>query len=95
MNKASLIRQVAKVCGLKEADVRIVLDSTCEVMTKELVAGGEPYGLGLGKFRLSARPPKVARDIRRGTKVEVPARTVVLFKPSKPLAEAVNGKREV
>lgn len=94
-NKASLIKATAAASGHPESVVRVVLDGVAAVMTKTLVAGNEPYGLGLGRFSTVRRPPKKARDIRRGTEVDVPARTAVLFKPSKPLTEAVNGKREV
>lgn len=94
MNKATLIKLVAKAAGKPENLVRIVLDSASEVMVASLVAGHDPYGLGLGRFSTVKRPPKKARDIRRGTVVEVPERIAVVFKPSKPLSDAVNGRRE-
>lgn len=95
MNKAELVKSVVTLSGHPEAVVRSVLDNTTDVMIASLALGGEPYGLGLGKFSTVKRPPKKARDIRRGTEVEVPARIAVTFKPSKPLSEAVNGKREL
>lgn len=94
-NKASLIKETAAASGQTEVVVRAVLDGVSAVMTKALAAGIEPYGLGLGRFSTVKRPPKKARDIRRGTDVIVPERTAVLFAPSKPLKEAVNGKRDL
>ncbi len=95
MNKAELVKNIMAASGQPEHVVRSVIDSATAVITSTLAAGGEPYGLGLGKFAVVKRPPKKARDIRRGTEVQVPARTVVVFRPSKPLTEAVNGKREL
>lgn len=95
MNKATLVKKIMAASGQPEAVVRSVIDSTTAIITTSLAALEEPYGLGLGKFSVVTRPPKKARDIRRGTAVDVPARNVVIFRPSKPLAEAVNGKREL
>lgn len=95
MNKAELVKNIMAASGQPEHVVRSVIDNAAAVITSTLAAGGEPYGLGLGKFAVVTRPPKKARDIRRGTEVQVPARTVVVFRPSKPLTEAVNGKREL
>lgn len=93
MNKATLIKRISAASGQTELVVRSVIDSTSDVMIKALVAGEAPYGIGLGKFTAVKRPPKKARDIRRGTDVVVPERIAILFKPSKPLSDAVNGKR--
>lgn len=95
MNKATLIKQVSAASGHTEVTVRAILDGATDVMSKSLVAGIEPYGLGLGRFSTVKRPPKKARDIRRGTAVDVPERVAVVFKPSKPLTDAVNGRREL
>ena len=94
MSKSSLIKATAKASGFTEATVRSILDSASSVMSTDLANGDEPYGMGLGRFYTVKRPPKTARDIRRAKDVQVPARTVVLFKPSKPLTELVNGKRK-
>lgn len=93
MTKQQLVTSIAKASGHPETTVRAVLDATTALIKDTLVAGAEPYGLGLGRFSTKRRPAKRARDIRRGTDVMVPERISVTFKPSQPLAVAVNGGR--
>jgi len=94
MTKLQLIAAVSRSSGQSQVVVRAVLDAATDVITDTLVAGAEPYGLGLGRFTTVVRPPKKARDIRRGVQITVPERISVSFKPNQGLALAVNGGRE-
>ena len=45
---------------------------------------------GFGSFRTRQRQPRVGRNPKTGTRVEVPAKRIPFFKPSKELKDLVN-----
>jgi integration host factor subunit beta len=47
---------------------------------------------GFGSFRIRQRKPRTGRNPKTGDKVEVPAKRVPYFKPSKELRDLVNPK---
>jgi len=46
---------------------------------------------GFGSFRTRQRQPRIGRNPKTGTRVEVPAKRIPFFKPSKELKDLVNG----
>jgi integration host factor subunit beta len=49
---------------------------------------------GFGSFRTRQRQSRVGRNPKTGARVEVPAKRIPYFKPSKELKELVNGGPE-
>jgi integration host factor subunit beta len=47
---------------------------------------------GFGSFRIRQRKPRTGRNPKTGAKVDVPAKRVPYFKPSKELRDLVNPK---
>jgi len=45
---------------------------------------------GFGSFRTRQRKPRVGRNPKTGERVEVPAKKIPFFKPSKELKDLVN-----
>ena len=45
---------------------------------------------GFGSFRIRQRNPRIGRNPKTGARVEVPAKKVPYFKPSKELRDLVN-----
>ena len=45
---------------------------------------------GFGSFRTRHREPRIGRNPKTGTRVEVPAKKIPYFKPSKELKDVVN-----
>jgi integration host factor subunit beta len=45
---------------------------------------------GFGSFRTRQRKPRVGRNPKTGDRVEVPAKKIPFFKPSKELKDLVN-----
>lgn len=67
-----------------------VSDGIFELVVNYLTQGEEvPVG-ALGKFTTSERAARTARNIQTGEPIDVPAKTVPKFKPSKHLKETVN-----
>jgi integration host factor subunit beta len=55
------------------------------------IRGGDNIEIrGLGSFRIRERKPRVGRNPKTGAPVEVPAKRVPYFKPSKELKDLVN-----
>ena len=80
MNKTELIKQMATISGLTQAQAGDALDALCTVVIDELGAGGEVSVTGFGAFGVSQRAERQGRN---------PARRAVKFKAGKSLRDAV------
>lgn len=64
-------------------DIKTVVTHTLGVI-KDVVYNGQEVTLrGFGTFQVKHRKAKSARNISAGTTIQIPARYVVAFKPSK------------
>jgi integration host factor subunit beta len=53
--------------------------------------GGDKIEIrGFGSFRTRQRQPRIGRNPKTGARVEVPAKKIPYFKPSKELKDVVN-----
>jgi len=91
MTKSELILNLAArfpqlVVKDAELSVKAILDS----MTDNLAAGERIEIRGFGSFSLNYRPPRIGRNPKTGSKVQVPAKHVPHFKPGKDLRDRVN-----
>ena len=66
------------------------LDAVIAAMADALSNGTSVDIAGFGKFALVDKPARQARNPSTGEPVDVPAKTVVQFKPAKALRESVN-----
>jgi integration host factor subunit beta len=57
---------------------------------RSLRAGDKIEIRGFGSFRTRQRKPRVGRNPKTGERVEVPAKKIPFFKPSKELKDLVN-----
>src|SRR3979409_368148 len=90
MTKADLVEEVAKVTELTRKDSEVIVDTMFESVIKALKAGDKREGRGFGSFRVRQRNARVGRNPKTGEKVEVPAKRVPYFKPSKELKDLIN-----
>ena len=90
MKKHELIAATSTACGYAEDVVRHVLDAAGTAMIEALGRHEEVMVVGLGKMRVIHRNERVARDIRRGTEVVVPAQYAALMRPSSAVDRAIN-----
>lgn len=91
MTKADLVEQVAEAIGpgVTKKDCAMVVDGLLNAV-KQALADGEHIELrGFGTFKVRKRKARMARNPRTGESVEVPARHVPVFKPSKHLRSQV------
>jgi len=90
MTKADLVEEVAKVTELTRKDSEVIVDTMFESVIKALKAGDKLEVRGFGSFRVRQRNSRVGRNPKTGEKVDVPAKRVPYFKPSKELKDLIN-----
>jgi integration host factor subunit beta len=88
MTKADLIDEVSRLAELTRKDSEVIV----ETVVRSLRAGDKIEIRGFGSFRTRQRKPRVGRNPKTGDRVEVPAKKIPFFKPSKELKDLVNGE---
>ena len=89
MTKNELIAAIAEETGKAKTDVNAILASLAGVAAKTLKDGGDLTVGGIGKFGITKREAREARNPSTGATIKVPAKNVVKFKVAKDLADAV------
>ncbi len=89
MNKAELVTALAAHSSLSKVDAARAIDSMVDVITHTVASGDDVEIRGLGKFQQAERKARVGRVPGTGESVQIPARTVPTFKPSKGFKELV------
>ncbi|MGH7577456.1 MAG: HU family DNA-binding protein [Longimicrobiales bacterium] len=92
MTKADLVEQVAEAIGpgITKKDCALVVDGLLNAI-KNAMSDHEHIEIrGFGTFKVRKRRSRMARNPRTGEPVEVPARAVPIFKPSKELRAQVS-----
>ena len=92
MTKADLIEEVSKLAELTRNDSEVVVETIFDSIVRSLHAGDQIEIRGFGSFRTRQRKPRVGRNPKTGDRVEVPAKKIPFFKPSKELKDLVNTK---
>ena len=90
MTKADLVEEVSRVTELTRKDSEVIVDTLFESVIKALRTGDKLEVRGFGSFRVRQRNARVGRNPKTGEKVEVPAKRVPYFKPSKELKDLIN-----
>ena len=90
MTKSEFIAAVAEKSGQSKTVSMAVADAVFTTMEAELLAGREIKIAGFGKFAVKHREARLGKDPRTGEEKTFPAKTLVTFKASKPLKDALN-----
>ena len=90
MTKADLVEEVSRVTELTRKDSEVIVDTLFESVIKALKTGDKLEVRGFGSFRVRQRNARTGRNPKTGEKVEVPAKRVPYFKPSKELKDLIN-----
>jgi integration host factor subunit beta len=91
MTKAELIEEVARVVEVTRKDSEIIVEAIFDSVVKSLKTGDKIEIRGFGSFRTRQRQSRIGRNPKTGERVEVPAKRIPFFKPSKELKDLVNG----
>jgi DNA-binding protein HU-beta len=92
MNKAQLVEQLASQMDLTKADCERVIDSTIETIKKAVKKGEDVTLVGFGTFTKAKRKARMGRNPQTGEAMEISARKVLTFTPSRILRDGINGK---
>jgi integration host factor subunit beta len=90
MTKAELIEEVSRVVEMTRKDSEVIVEAIFDSVVKSLRGGDKIEIRGFGSFRTRQRQPRVGRNPKTGARVEVPAKRIPYFKPSKELKDLVN-----
>ena len=91
MTKRDLVNELAKKVGSTQRETSKMVDALCDIVCEELSRGETVKLNGFGCFQLRRRAPRKGRNPTTGEEMPVPATTVVTFKPSSKLTDAVAG----
>jgi len=80
MTKKDIVMKIAEETGLKQIDVKLILQKALDQIIAALVRGETVELRNFGVFKVRSRRPRVGRNPRTGTKVPIPERKVVSFK---------------
>ena len=90
MTKADLVDKVTALGDLTRRDGEIIVDVLFDSVIGALKSGDKIEIRGFGSFRTRQRNSRIGRNPKTGAKVDVPAKKVPFFKPSKELRDSVN-----
>src|ERR1700680_2044708 len=90
MTKAELIEEVSRVVEMTRKDSEVIVEAIFDSIVRSLRSGDKIEIRGFGSFRTRQRQPRVGRNPKTGTRVEVPSKRIPYFKPSKELKDLGN-----
>ena len=90
MTKTELIEEVSRDVDITRKDSEMIIEAVFDSVVRALRAGDKVEIRGLGSFRTRQRQAPVGRNPKTGARVEVPAKRIPYFKPSKELKDLVN-----
>lgn len=90
MTKADLIDAVSRLSDLTRKDSEVIVETIFESVVRSLRTGDKIEIRGFGSFRTRQRKSRVGRNPKTGDPVEVPAKKIAFFKPSRELKDMVS-----
>ena len=90
MTKAELVDGVTASGDLTRRDGEVIVDTFFDGIIDAILSDDKVEIRGFGSFRIRQRNARTGRNPKTGDKVEVPAKRVPYFKPSKELRDLVN-----
>jgi len=95
LTKADLVDKVTAIGDLTRRDGEVIVDLLFDSVIGALKGGDKIEIRGFGSFRTRQRNSRIGRNPKTGAKVDVPAKKVPFFKPSKELRDLINPKAVV
>ncbi len=92
LTKADLIEEVLKITELPRKESETIVETIFDSIIEAIQKGEKIEIRGFGSFRTRQRKGRVGRNPKTGEKVEVPAKRIPFFKPSKELKDFVNSE---
>ena len=80
MTKKDIVLKIADATGIKQVDVKKIVQKTFDVIIDSLMQGDKVELRNFGVFKIKERRARFGRNPRTGQSVPVPPRKVVVFK---------------
>lgn len=81
ITKKDIIIQIASETGIKQVDVKQVVQKTLDLITRHLAQDETVELRNFGIFKVKSRKGRTGRNPRTGEEVPVPPKKVAIFKP--------------
>ncbi len=95
MTKAELIEDVSQALEMTRKDSEVIIEAIFDSVVRALRGGDKIEIRSFGSFRTRQRQPRVGHNPKTGARVEVPAKLIPYFKPSKELKNLLNAEATV
>ncbi len=92
MNKTELVAAISEKAGLSKKDSEKAVRAFEDIVTSELIAGGEVRLVGFGTFSVKERAAHEGRNPQTKEPMQIAASKSPRFSAGKALKDAVNGK---
>jgi len=89
MTKKDIIVKVADETGVKQVDVKKIVQKTLDYITAGLAKGETVELRNFGIFKVKSRKGRIGRNPRTGETVSIPEKKVVVFKAGLVMKEKV------
>src|SRR5260370_3821128 len=90
LTKADLIEEVLRITELPRKESETIVETIFDSIIGSLQKGQKIEIRGFGSFRTRERRGRVGRNPKTGAKVELPAKKIPFFKPSKEWKDFAN-----
>jgi DNA-binding protein HU-beta len=90
MNKKELVKAISEKLEITQKAAGEQLEVMLEVITEELVNGGEVKISGFGTFSVAERAAREGRNPQTGETIQIAASKAPKFKAAKALKDVVN-----
>ena len=81
MTKKDVVVKIADETGIKQIDVKKVVQKTLDYIVESLARGETVELRNFGIFKVKSRKGRMGRNPRTGDSVPIPGKKVVTFKP--------------
>lgn len=89
MKKQDFIREVAAKAGLSQDAAAKVLAAQIDVITAQLISGGEVNITGFGAYKVATRAARNGVNPRTGAAIKIPAMKSPVFRAGKTFKESI------
>ena len=94
MTKKEIVKTISDEIGLTQLKTKEIVQKTFDAIVETLVEERRIELRNFGVFEVKKRAARKARNPRTGTRVDVPEKFVVTFKPGKEMEEKVRELEE-
>ena len=88
--KSNVVDSIVEATGLSKKDANAAVDAFAATIC-EALSNGDSVGLiGFGTFEAKLRPARTGRNPQTGDPIDIPEKTVPVFKAGKKLRDAAS-----